>query len=158
MATPGSLKGVDTSRQGELILVWEGIPPQTIVYTVEDVFQEQVHFTREAEQYIRDSRARKPWQRYALDYLVRIPAILRDPSIVIADPEDATERTLLYYKEVYVREKGRYVLFCLVVKRNGYKLVYNFYPQETGKVKARRRKPPPKVLYLRPGAKRRKYF
>jgi len=154
----GRLKDVDSSMQGEILYVSPEIPPQTVICSVKDVFQEQVYFTREAEKYIRDSRSKRPWQRYALDYLDRIPAILRTPSIVIVDPEDITERTLVYYKEVHVPEQGRNVLFALVVKRNACKIIYNFHPQESGKVKGYRRQPPPKVLYLRPGVRRKRYF
>lgn len=155
---PGRLKDVDFSRQGETIYISPEIPSQTIIYCAEDVFQEQVYFTREAEKYIRDSRSRKPWQRYTLDYLDRIPSILKTPSIVIVDPEDIREKTLIYYKEFHVPEQGRNVLFALVVKRNTHRIVYNLYPQESGKVKAYRQPPPPKVLYLRPGTRRKKYF
>ncbi len=151
-------KDVDVSRQGETLYVSPEIPPQTIIYSVRDVFQEQVYFTREAEKYIRDSRSRKPWQRYVLDYLDRIPSILRTPSIVILDPDDFEEKTLVYYKEIRVSQQGRDVLFALVVKRNTCKIVYNLHPQESGKVKGYRRQPPPKVLYLRPGLKKTRYF
>jgi len=157
-AGSGKPKDVDFAKQGEILHVSPEIPPQTIVCSVTDVFQEQVYFTREAEKYIRDSRSRKPWQRYVLDHLDRIPSILRTPSIVILDPDDFEEKTLVYYKEIHVSQRGRNILFALVVKRNTCKIVYNFHPQESGKVKGYRRQPPPKVLYLRPGLKRKRYF
>jgi hypothetical protein len=157
-ARSNRLKDVDFSRQGEILYVSPEIPPQTIVYSVEDVFQEQVFFTREAEKHIRDSRNSKPWQWYVLKYLDRIPAILRTPSIVIVDPEDVTETTLIYYKEIRVPEQRRNVLFALVAKRNTHRIVYNFHPQESGKVKGYWQQPPPKVLYLNPGVRRKRYF
>lgn len=157
-ADSGRLKDVDFSRQGETLYVSPEIPQQTIIYSVTDVFEEQVYFTREAEKYIRDSRGSKPWQRYVLNHLDRIPTILRTPSIVIRDPEDITEKTLIYYKEIHVPEQRHNVLFALVVKQNAHRIIYNFHPQESGKVKAYRLQPPPRVLYLRPGVKRKKYF
>ncbi len=153
-----STTGVDYSRQGEKIHVADDIPRQTILYSTTDVFDRQVHFSVEAQRYIQDSRRRKPWQRYVLNYLDRIPLILGDPTIVIVDPDDFTERTQLYYREFYVTELERSILFALVVRSNEEKVVYNLHPQESGKIKASKRKPPPRMLYLKPGIRKKRYF
>lgn len=153
-----SAKDIDYSRQGEKIHIADDVPWQTILYSATDVFEQQVYFSIEAQRYIRDSRRKKPWQRYVLNYLDRIPLILRDPAIVIVDSDDFTERTTLYYREMYVSELERSVLFALVVRSNEKKVVYNLHPQESGKVKASKRKPPPRILYLKPGIRRKRYF
>lgn len=149
-------KGVDTTRSGETIYVSDEVPFQRILYSVEDVFGNKIFYTEEAERYIKDSRSRKRGQSYALRYLDKIPAILKDPSIVILDPDDLTENTFVYYKEVYVSDKEKHVLFALIVKLGFERIVYNIHPQNSGKVKSRREKS--KVIYLKSGYKRTKYF
>jgi len=149
-------KAIDTIRTGEIIFVADDVPLQTILYSVEDVFGNQVFYTEEAEKYITNTRGSRITQKYILGYLDKIPPILRDPSIVIIDPEDATERTLVYYKEIYVREKKKQILFALIVKHKKERFVYNLHPQESGKVKFRRDRP--KVIYLKSALKKSKYF
>ena len=151
-------KGVDTTRTGEIIFVSDDVPLQTILYSIEDIFGNQVYYTEEAEKYIKDSRSHKRGQKYVQRYLHKIPALLKDPSIVIIDPEDVSESTLLYYKEVYVREKNKQVLFTLVVKVWKERIIYNFYPQESEKVKSREGKPYSKVIHLKKGYKKASYF
>ncbi len=153
-----STTDVDYSRQGEKIHITDDIPWQTILYSVTDIFNQPVQFSVEARRYIQDSRRKKPWQRYVLNYLDRISLILRDPTIVILDPDDFTERTQLYYRDIQVIELERSVLFALVVRSNKEKVVYNLHPQESGKIKAAKRKPPPRVLYLKPGIRKKRYF
>jgi hypothetical protein len=83
---------VDYSCQGQKIDIADDIPTQTILYSAIDVFNQPVYFSIEAEQYIRTSRQRKAWQRYILNYLDRIPLILRDPTIVVVDPDDFSQK------------------------------------------------------------------
>jgi hypothetical protein len=135
---------VDYSRRGQVLHLSE-IPPQEILYSVVDILGQQVHYSRQADNYVKDFRRSKPWQRYALNYLDKIPTILKEPSIVIKDAEDFTQNTLIYYKEIYIREKRRNVLFALVVKIAEENVIYNFHPQESGKVKSYNRYPPPEV-------------
>jgi len=152
------IKVIDTSQAGKIIHVSDDIPLQTIRYTVEDIFGNNIYFTKEAERYIQDSRSRKRGQQYVLNYLNKIPTLLRDPSIVIVDSDDITEKTILYYKEVYVEEKRKQILFTLVVKTLKERIVYNYYPQESGKVKSRLGKLPQKILYLKSGFSKSRYF
>jgi len=151
-------KDVDTTRAGEAIYVSDDIPGQTILYGVTDIFEKKVYYTEEAEKYIKDSRIRKRGQQYLINYLHKIPGILRDPSIVIVDSEDISGNTLLYYKELFIAEKSRQILLTLVVKLFIERIIYNFYPQESGKVKICEGKEPPKVLYIKTGYKRQRYF
>lgn len=146
----------DTTQAGKIIFVSDDIPLQTIIYSVEDILGNKVYFTEEADDYIKYSRGSRETQKYALNYLHKIPAILKDPSIVIFDPEDISEQTLVYYKEIHVKEKQKQVLFALIVKAYNEKIVYNFHPQESGKVKFW--KSQPKVLYLKKGCKRANYL
>ncbi len=149
---------IDYSRQGQKIHISDDVPLQTIAYSVIDVLGHMIHFSQEARRYIQDSRRKKVWQRYVLNYFDRIPLILQDPSIVIVDPDDYTERTHLYYREIYVEELKRQILFSVVVRTNGEHVIYNFHPQETGRVKASKHKPPPQLLYLKPNARKKSYF
>ena len=50
-------KGVDTTRTGEIIFVSDDVPLQTILYSIEDIFGNQVYYTEEAEKYIM-------WRKY----------------------------------------------------------------------------------------------
>lgn len=149
-------KDVDTTRVGEVVYVSDDIPVQTIVYCVEDVLGYEVYYSEEADRYIKNIRNSRITQKYVLNYLQKIPSILRDPSIVIIDVEDITESTLIYYKEVYIVEIQRQKLFALVVKMGELRVVYNLHPQESGKVKFRHEKP--RVIYLKPGYKKSKYY
>ena len=100
-------KDVDTTRAGEVIFVSDDIPAQTIVYCVEDVLGYEVYYSEEADRYIKNIRNSRITQKYVLNYLQKIPSILRDPSIVIIDVEDISERILIYYKEVHIEETRR---------------------------------------------------
>ncbi len=147
---------IDTSQAGKIIFVSNDIPLQTVRYAATDILGNLVYFTDEAEKYINYSRGSRRIQKYVLNYLHKIPAILKDPSIIIIDPEDISERTLVYYKEIHVKEKQKQELFALIVKAYKERIVYNFHPQESGKVKFWKSKP--KVLYLKKGHKRANYL
>jgi len=149
-------KGIDITQAGKIIYVSDDIPLQTVIYAVEDVLGNKIYFTQEAAQYIEYARGTRRTQKYVLNYLQKIPAILKDPSIVIIDPEDGSGRTVIYYKEIYIREKQKQDLFALVVKIDKERVVYNFHPQESGKVKFWQDQP--KVLYLKTGYKRATYL
>ena len=151
-------KDVDTTRAGEVIFVSDDIPVQKILYGVNDVFKKKVYYTEEADKYIKDSRIRKRGQQYLINYLYKIPGILKDPSIVIVDCEDIFGKTLLYYKELFIKEKNRQIFSTLVVKLFRERIIYNFYPQESGKIKRYAGNEPPKVLHLKSGYKKQSYF
>lgn len=79
-------KGIDTTQAGKVIFVSDDIPLQTVIYSVEDVLGNKVYFTEEAEKYIKYARGSRRTQKYTLNYLQKIPAVLKDPSIIIIDP------------------------------------------------------------------------
>jgi len=147
---------VDASRAGETIYISNDIQNQTIKYSVRDVLGCEVYYSEEAEKYIKHTRNSRATQKYILNYLQKIPTILRDPSVVIVDSEDFTERTLVYYKEVFIKEFQKHKLFALVVKIGEHRIVYNLHPQESGKVKLRREKA--EVIYIKTGYKKSKYY
>ncbi|MBC8186419.1 hypothetical protein H8E88_35505 [candidate division KSB1 bacterium] len=101
---------------------------------------------------------RKIGQQYVLNYLNKIPIILADPSIIIYDPEDVLNKTFLYYKEIHIKEKSKQVLFSLVVKLLKERIVYNFFPQESGRAKSKGGEFQPKIVYIKREYKRTKYF
>jgi hypothetical protein len=152
------MAGTDTTQAGKIIYVSDDIPLQTIIYSVEDVLSDKVYYTEEADRYIKDSRARKKGQQYVVNYLQKIPGVLKDPAIIITDPDDSSDKTILYYKEIYIQEKKKQLLFTLVVKIFRERIIYNFYPQESGKVKISEGKLPPKIIYLKAGLKKSTYF
>jgi hypothetical protein len=152
------ISGIDTAQAGKIIYVADDIPLQTIIYSVEDVLGNKVYFTDEAERYIKDSRSRKRGQQYVINYLQKIPGVLKDPGIIITDPDDSSDKTILYYKEIYIEEKKKQLLFTLVVKILKERIVYNLYPQESGKVKISEGRPLPKIIYLKTGLKKSTYF
>ncbi len=149
-------KAIDTTQAGKIIYVSDDIPLQTVIYAVEDVLGNKVYFTEEADQYIKYARGSRRTQAYTLNYVQKIPSVLKDPSIIIVDPEDISGRTLVYYKEIHIEEKQKQELFALVVKVDKEKVVYNFHPQASGKVKFWQNQP--KVLYLKTGSKRATYL
>ena len=61
-------KAVDTTRTGEIIFVADDVPLQMILYSVQDVFGNQVYYTEEAEKYITNTKGsrRTQWQEIFL--------------------------------------------------------------------------------------------
>jgi hypothetical protein len=129
---------------------------QFVEYLVEDVRGEKVYVTSDGLAYVEDSLTRKG-QDFALDLLDQIPGVLSNPAIVIKDhlsPDD----TRLYYRPVNVALAGQQQLLCVVVKiRQGVCFFYNFFPQQSGKVKGYREIPPPEIWYLAPNHSSRQY-
>ena len=112
-----------------------------------DVRGEDVYITADGLGYARYSLMRKE-QDEILEVFDRIPTILAHPEIVIKDPKSPDE-TRLYYKRVYVPAMGRHQLLCIVVKvRQGVRYLYNFFAQQSGKVKGHRETPRPEILYI----------
>jgi len=129
---------------------------QCIEYTVTDVRGETVYVTVDGLAYARDSLARKG-QDHILRVFDRIPAILTHPEIVICDHQ-SPEDTLIYYKSMYIPTVARHQLVCIVVKvRRGIRYLYNFFVQQSGKVKGYREVTPPEIWYIAPGKKPRHY-
>ncbi len=129
---------------------------QRVEYIVTDVRAETVHITVDGLAYVRDSLRRKG-QDHIARVFDRIPTVLTHPEIVIQDhlsPDD----TLLYYKRVYISAIAQYQLGCVVIKvRQKVRYLYNFFVQQSGKVKGYREVPPPKIWYIAPHKKPRDY-
>lgn len=105
------IKGIDTTQAGKIIYVSDDIPLQTIIYSVEDVLSDKVYYTEEADRYIKDSRSRKRGQQYIVKYLQKIPGVLKDQGIIITDPDDSSDQTILYYKEIYIHKRKKETAF-----------------------------------------------
>lgn len=129
---------------------------QHVEYIVTDIRNESIYVTSDGIVYTQDSLTRKG-QEHIFEILDRIPAILAQPAIVIQDhvsPDD----TLLYYGQVYISTLAQSQLMCVVVKiRQGIRFFYNFFPQQSGKVKGYREIPPPMIWYIAPGKNPRNY-
>lgn len=108
---------------------------QSVEYIVHDIAQEKIYVTFEGLAYTRDSLTLKG-QIYMLSVLERLPEILQEPDIVIWDPVDDPDETLIYYKYLFVSDLFENKLVATIVKiRNGIKFFYNLFLQESGKVK-----------------------
>lgn len=108
---------------------------EKVEYISTDVKGEVVYITREGLQYIRDALRRKH-QFALLKRLDDLPRVLSHPDVVIWDPDREVQDTLLYYRRLYFPSAGRHVLVCAVVKvRGGIRFLYNFFVQQSGKVK-----------------------
>lgn len=129
---------------------------QRVEYIVTDVGDAIIYITADGLLYAQDSLVRKG-QEHILDIVDRIPDVLAQPEIVIQDhlsPDD----TLLYYKQVYIPLLARHQFICVVVKvRRGIRFFYNYFPQQSGKVKGHREIPPPSIWYVAPGQNPRNY-
>jgi hypothetical protein len=129
---------------------------QRVEYVVTDVRYERIYVTSDGLVYAQDSLARKG-QEHLLEILNRIPDILSHPEIVIQDhlsPDD----TLLYYKHLFIFALNQHQLMCVVIKiRQGMRFFYNFFPQQSGKVKGYREIPPPDIWYIAPDQNPRSY-
>jgi hypothetical protein len=107
---------------------------QHVEYLVTDVQGDTIYVTDDGLAYIHDALVRKG-QEHLLDLIESIPMILANPQIVVAD-HLAPDDTLLYYGYLYIPEVRTKQLMCIVVKvRWGLRFVYNFFPQQSGKVK-----------------------
>ena len=129
---------------------------QRVEYVVTDVRGETVYVTTDGLGYARDSLVRKG-QDHILGVFDRIPAVLAHPEIVICDHQSPDD-TLIYYKRLYVPVIARHQLVCVVVKiRRGIRYLYNFFVQQSGRVKGSREIPPPEIWYIAPGRRPRDY-
>jgi len=79
-----NLKNVDYAERGQTIeIIVDGIPKsQTVIFSGIDCFGEKYYFTEQGLRYIQDSRHELPWQTVVLNYLHKIPIILRTPLYV----------------------------------------------------------------------------
>lgn len=129
---------------------------QHVVYVVADVRNISIYVTTDGLLYAQDSLKRKG-QDHISAMIDEIPTILIEPAIVIQDhlsPDD----TLLYYRQRYIPALAQHQLLCVVVKiRQGIRFFYNFFPQQSGKVKGYREVPPPTIWYVARGQNPRTY-
>ena len=128
---------------------------QRVQNVVTDVRGELVYITAEGLRYASDSLTRKR-QRFLIAELERIPKFLTHPDIVIWDPSYPVKDSLIYYRRVYLKALGRYMLLATIVKfRQGIKFFYNLHVQESGKVKGHDVTPRPKIeiWYIAPKKK-----
>lgn len=120
---------------------------QRVEYLVTDVRGETIYVTTNGLTYASDSLSYKG-QDDLLDVFDRIPTILANPDIVVEDYQSPND-TRLYYKRVYVPERAKHGLLCVVVKiREGIRYLYNFFEQQSGKVKGYGELPPPNIWYI----------
>lgn len=132
---------------------------QRVEYIVRDVRGEDVFVTTDGLVYTRDSLRIKQ-QQAVLAELDELPAVLMVPELVIWDPVDIPGETLIYYKQLYIAYYREYKVVAAIVKvRSGIKFFYNFFLQESGKVKGLPIVSPAEieVWYIAPNVKRSQF-
>jgi hypothetical protein len=130
-----ALRNVDYSEKGaELEIVIEGQGKrQTVIYAGVDYQGEKWYYTQEGHQYILDARRGRVSQRFVIDYLDKIPVIIRQP---VATGRDVRyKENYLYFGEIPVAERGyKKELFVVLMKKTNINVVWNFYWLEDGKI------------------------
>ena len=108
---------------------------QFVEYVIEDVRGERVYVTTDGLTYTQDSLTFKD-QTYLIVELDQLSEIITEPDLVIWDPVEQRNETLIYYKRLFVTQLQEYKLIAAIVKfRRGIKFFYNMFVQENGKVK-----------------------
>jgi hypothetical protein len=108
---------------------------ESVEYVVLDVYGENVYVTVEGLNYTEDSLYFKE-QDFLIAYLDQLANICKHPDIVIWDPLEPPNDTLIYYKQLYIAPLRQHKLVAVIVKtRDEYKFFYNLHLQESGKVK-----------------------
>jgi len=75
-------------------------------------------------------------QDYLIAVLDQLTNILEHPDLVIWDPLERPNDTLIYYKQLYIASLRKRKLVAAIVKaRNEIKFFYNLHLQDSGKVK-----------------------
>jgi hypothetical protein len=129
---------------------------QYVEYIVTDVRGETIYVTTDGLTYASDSLSYKG-QDDLLEVFDRIPTILAHPEIVVRDYQSPSD-TLLYYKRVYIPAQAQHWLLCVVIKVQKYaRYLYNFFEQQSGKVKGYQEVPPPSIWYIAPKKRPRNY-
>ncbi|MFN8444332.1 MAG: hypothetical protein U0175_26350 [Caldilineaceae bacterium] len=132
---------------------------QRVEYTVEDVLGEKIYVTFDGLAYAQDSLTLKR-QQFLIDELHRLSSILRKPDLVIWDPVDAPGETLIYYKRTHISALQTYKVLSVIIKvRQDIRFFYNFFLQESGKVKGLPIVSPSEIeiCYTAPGVKRSQF-
>ena len=130
-----NLKHVDYAERGQQIeIIVDGVPKrQTIIFSGTDCFGEKYYFTEQGLRYIQDSRHKLPWQNFVLNYLHKIPIILKAPQYAAVSKINPAR--LLFYDRVAIRERGNtQCLLCVVLTKSNINVVWNCYWVENKKV------------------------
>ncbi len=118
---------------------------QRVEYVVLDVCGENVYITADGLAYVKDSLAAKE-QDYLIEKLGGLSGILAQPDIVIWDPVEVPNDTLIYYKWLYIAILRQRKLVAVIVKaRQDIKFFYNLHLQESGKIKGLPIVPPSEI-------------
>jgi len=125
-----------------------------VLYTLDDIFADIVYVTADGIAYIQDSLQRKR-QTMFIAYLSHLPRLLKQPDIVIQDATSPDD-TLIYYKALHLHQQS-YLLATIIKVQHQLKFLYNFHPQQSGKVKGYRDLPKPTIIYLNPRHKARDF-
>jgi hypothetical protein len=101
-----NLKQVDYSERGQTVeVIVDGVAKrQTIVFSGTDYFGETYYFTEEGLRYIQDSRHRRPQQSLVLNYLIKIPIILKSPQVIARNVRYPDRH--LFCDKVSIKERG----------------------------------------------------
>jgi hypothetical protein len=129
------LKNVDYARSGQevKILVDNASISQSVIFSGTDYYGDTYHFTEQGLRYITDSRSARPTQNFVLNYLDKIPIILKTPLIIGINTEKT--ENYLYFRKIAIKEfhyKKR--LFVVILKKSNINVVWNFYWLSQNKV------------------------
>ena len=128
------LKNVDYSERGRTLeIIVDGVrKPQTVIFSGIDCLGEKYYFTEQGLRYIQDSRHKRPWQTVVLNYLEKIPPILKVPQLVARHLDRADH--YLFCERVAIAEYGnrKCLLGVLLIKAN-INVVWNLYWLEGNK-------------------------
>lgn len=128
------LKDVDYSERGkDLEIIVDGIPkPQTVIFSGTDCFGEKYYFTEQGLRYIQDSRDRRPQQNFVLNYVEKIPIILKSPTL-LARHRNYPDRYLFCNSFAIKNLRYRKSLLGVVLIKSNINSVWNFYWLEENK-------------------------
>jgi hypothetical protein len=123
-----SLKHVDYAERGQQVeIIVDGVAKsQTVIFSGIDYFGEKYYFTEQGLRYIQDSRHRRPQQNVVLNYLNKIPIILKSPQVIARHVRYPDRH--LFCDKVSIKERGnRKCLLGVVLSKANINVVWNFY-------------------------------
>jgi hypothetical protein len=123
-----NLKNVTYSERGQTLeIIVDGVPkPQTIIFSGTDYFGDKYYFTEQGLRYIQDSRRKRRLQNVALNYLAKIPIVLKSPQLVVRNIDRPDH--YLFCDRIAIKEYGnRQRLFGVVLIKTNINVVWNFY-------------------------------
>jgi len=130
-----NLKNVDYSERGQTLeIIVDGLSKrQTIIFSGIDCFGEKYYFTEQGLRYIQDSRFSRPRQIFVLNYLKKIPIILRAPKIVARNMREANR--YLFCDRIAIKElNNRKCWLGVVLIKSNINVVWNLYWLEENKL------------------------